>query len=121
AWKDQVPAILMAWYPGMEGGHALARVLFGDVSPSGKLTITFPGDVSWLPPFAPGAKTIEYGYYHGYTLAEKKRVLPSFPFGFGLSYTRFRYSNLRLSAGTIPVDGSVDVTLDVSNVGARAG
>ena len=79
-WKAEVPAILMASYPGMEAGHALARVLFGDVNPSGKLTITFPGDVSWLPRFDPAAKTIEYGYYHGYMLAEKRGIEPAFPF-----------------------------------------
>ncbi len=120
-WKAEVPAILMAWYPGMEGGHALARVLFGDVNPSGKLTITFPGDVSWLPRFDPAAKTIEYGYYHGYMLAEKKGIEPAFPFGFGLSYTRFRYSGLVLSAARIARDGAVGVSVDVSNAGSRSG
>jgi beta-glucosidase len=120
-WKARVPAIVMAWYPGMEGGRALARVLFGDVNPSGKLTVTVPGDPSWLPPFDPGAKTVEYGYYHGYTLAEKKGIEPAFPFGYGLSYTRFRYSGLRLSTPRIAAAGSVDVSVDVSNVGSRPG
>ena len=70
-WRNEAPAILMAFYPGMEGGKALARILFGDVSPSGKLPFTIPGDPSWLPPFDPKAERVEYGYYHGYTLAEK--------------------------------------------------
>ncbi len=120
-WKQDVPAILMAWYPGMEGGHALARVLFGDVNPSGKLTLTVPGDTSWLPPFDPTARLMEYGYGHGYTLAEQKGIEPAFAFGFGLSYTRFSYSTPRLSKPVIPVNGVLEVSVDVANVGARAG
>jgi beta-glucosidase len=120
-WRAQVPSILMAWYPGMEGGHALARVLFGDANPSGKLTVTFPGDTSWLPPFDPSATRVDYGYYHGYTLAEKKGIVPAFPFGFGLSYTRFRYSDLRLSSPRIATDAPVTVSVDVTNAGGLAG
>ena len=120
-WKQHVPSILMAWYPGMEGGHALARVLFGEVNPSGKLTITVPGDASWLPPFDPAARSVEYGYFHGYTLADKNGIEPAFAFGFGLSYTRFSYSALRLSAAAIAADGALDVSVDVANVGPRAG
>ena len=119
-WKAHVPAVLMAWYPGMEGGHALARLLFGDVSP-GKLTVTVPADPSWLPPFDPTATSVEYGYYHGYTLVEKKGIEPAFPFGYGLTYTRFRYSGLHLSSPKITEDGAVDVSVDVSNVGSRPG
>jgi beta-glucosidase len=120
-WKNDVPAILMAWYPGMEGGHALARLLFGDVNPSGKLTLTIPGDPSWLPPFDPAAKSVEYGYFHGYTLAETKGILPAFPFGYGLSYTRFAYSGLHLSKTALAADGAMDVSVDVTNTGARPG
>ncbi len=90
-------------------------------NPSGKLTVTFPGDTSWLPPFDPSATTVEYGYYHGYTLAEKKGIEPAFPFGYGLSYTRFRYAGLRLSSPRMTADGAVDVSVDVSNVGSRVG
>jgi beta-glucosidase len=120
-WRSDVPAILMAWYPGMDGGHALARILFGEVNPSGKLTVTFPGETSWLPPFDPAARSVEYGYYHGYTLAEKKGIEPPFPFGYGLSYTRFSYSGLRLSAKAMAADGALDVAVDVANTGSRAG
>jgi beta-glucosidase len=121
-WRHDVPAILMAYYPGMEGGHAIARVLLGDVNPSAKLTFTVPADPSWLPPFTPGAPSIEYGYYHGYTLAEKKRIEPAFAFGYGLSYTRFAYANLRLAADRLAAaGGAVEVSVDVTNVGNRAG
>jgi len=120
-WKEKVDGILMAWYSGMEGGTALARILFGDVNPSGKLTVTIPSDPAQLPPFDPHAQSIEYGYYHGYTLADKKGYKPAFPFGYGLSYTTFKYSNLRLSAPQVAPDGALAVTVDVSNTGARAG
>jgi beta-glucosidase len=99
----------------------LARVLFGDVNPSARLPFTIPADVSWLPPFDPKATRAEYGYYHGYTLAEKKGIAPAFPFGFGLSYTRFASSNLRLAAPEMAADGSLEVTVDVANAGTRAG
>ena len=89
-WRYEASAILLAFYPGMEGGRALARVLFGEVNPSGKLPFTVPGDPR-LPPFDPKAERVEYGYYHGYALAEKKGIELAFPFGFGLSYTRFVY------------------------------
>ena len=121
-WRRDVPAILMAYYPGMEGGHAIARVLLGDVNPSAKLTFTVPADPSWLPPFTPAAPSIEYGYYHGYTLAEKKGIEPAFAFGHGLSYTPYAYANLRLASDRIPANGGVlDVAVDVTNAGARAG
>ena len=121
-WKGKVNSILMAWYSGMEGGTALARILFGDVNPSGKLTVTFAKDSSQLPPFEPPyTGAVEYGYYHGYTLAEKKAYQPSFPFGFGLSYTTFKYSNLRLGATEIAPDGDLSVSIDAMNTGARDG
>jgi beta-glucosidase len=121
-WKDKVNSILMSWYSGMEGGTALAHILFGDVNPSGKLTVTFPAGTSQLPPFAPPyTGSVDYGYYHGYTLAEKKDYQPSFPFGFGLSYTTFRYSNLHLGATEIAPDSDLPVSVDVTNTGSRSG
>jgi beta-glucosidase len=120
-WKEKVGGILMAWYSGMEGGTALARILFGEVNPSGKLPVTIPSDPSQLPPFDPHADSIEYGYYHGYTLADKKGYKPAFPFGYGLSYTTFKYSNLRLSAAQVAPDGALAVAVDVGNTGVRAG
>jgi beta-glucosidase len=121
-WKDKVNAILMSWYSGMEGGTTLAHILFGDVNPSGKLTVTFPANPSQLPPFSPPyTGSVDYGYYHGYTLAEKKGYQPSFTFGFGLSYTTFRYSNLHLGATEIAPDGDLPVSVEVTNTGARSG
>jgi beta-glucosidase len=121
-WKQEVEAILMAYYPGMEGGTAIARVLLGEVNPSAKLTFTVPADPAWLPPFTPRAPSIEYGYYHGYTLAEKKGIEPAFAFGYGLSYTRFTYANLRLASDSVAANGgALDVSVDVTNAGARAG
>ena len=100
-WKNDVPAILMAWYFGMEGGHALARVLFGDVNPSGKMPLTTPKDETQLPFFDEFADSIEYGPYHGYTLFDKKGLEPAFPFGYGLSYTTYAYGNLKVVTPTV--------------------
>jgi beta-glucosidase len=120
-WKDAVPSILMAWYFGMEGGHALARVLFGDVNPSGKMPLTTPKTESQLPFFDEFADTIEYGPYHGYTLFDRKGEEPAFPFGHGLSYTTYAYANLRVLTPAVPPDGTIQVTVDVTNTGTRAG
>ncbi|MFX1568644.1 MAG: beta-glucosidase [Promethearchaeota archaeon] len=108
-WKEHVPAILMAWYSGVEGGNALAKILFGDVNPGGKLTFTIPKDPQNLPFFDKNADEIEYGYYHGYTLFEKKGYEPAFPFGFGLSYTTFTYSNIQVDVKDDKIIGSIDV------------
>jgi|WetSurMetagenome_2_1015567.scaffolds.fasta_scaffold27259_2 beta-glucosidase len=120
-WRQGVPAILMAWYFGMEGGHALARVLFGDVNPSGKMPLTTPKTEAQLPFFDEFADTIEYGPYHGYTLFDKKGEEPAFPFGFGLSYTTFNYANIKVLTPDAPTDGRVSVTVDVTNTGNRTG
>jgi len=116
-WKEQVPAILMAWYSGVEGGNALAKILFGDVNPGGKLPFTIPKDPKDLPYFDKNAEEIEYGYYHGYTLFDKNRYEPAFPFGFGLSYTTFSYSDLQVEVK----DDKVIGTIDVKNIGKVAG
>ncbi len=116
-WKEKAGAILMAWYPGMEGGNAVARLLFGEVNPSGKLPFTIPCRADDLPFFDDQADEIEYGYYHGYTLLEKKEVEAAFPFGFGLSYTRFTYSNLQVRQ----TGGAITAAVDLENSGERAG
>jgi beta-glucosidase len=121
AWKDEVEAILMVWYPGMEGGHAIADILFGDINPSGKLPITFPESADQLPFFDKKAKTIEYGYYHGYRLFDKEGLEPAFPFGFGLSYTEYEYGNLRLSERRVGKGGRIKVYFDVTNIGEMEG
>src|SRR5262245_11798266 len=114
-WKDDVPSIVVAWYFGMEGGHALARVLFGDVNPSGKMPLTTPRSESQLPFFDEFADTIEYGPFHGYPLFDKTEQEPAFPFGYGLSYTTYSYANLEVLTPRVPVDGTMEVTVDVTN------
>jgi beta-glucosidase len=120
-WRDKVPAILMAWYPGMEGGNALAAILFGDENPSGKLPVTFPESNDQLPHFDKKAKSIEYGYYHGYRLFDKEGMEPAFSFGFGLHYAEYAYSDLRLSAQELDANGTLTVEADITNAGEMGG
>jgi beta-glucosidase len=120
-WKHRVPAILMVWYPGMEGGHAWARVLFGERSPSGKLPFTIPAAASQLPPFDAFAASLRCEALHGYTLMDRSGQEPAFPFGFGLSYTRFEYAAPELSQREIPADGSLTVSVRVKNTGDQPG
>ena len=120
-WVDSVPAILMAWYGGQEGGRALARILFGEANPSGKLPFTVPVDPQDLPFFDRDADEIEYDYCHGYTLFDRTGARPAYPFGFGLSFTSFSYGALRLSEAEVRVDGEVTASIDVTNAGSRPG
>lgn len=127
-WLAQVPAVLQAWYPGMEGGNALAAILFGDVNPSGKLSCTFPKRLEDSPAHALGAYpgrdgTVRYdeGLLVGYRWFDTKRIEPLFPFGFGLSYTKFEYTDLRIVRPKDDQDGTVTVEFDVKNVGMRDG
>ncbi|CDM65133.1 glycoside hydrolase family 3 C-terminal domain-containing protein [Pyrinomonas methylaliphatogenes] len=111
--SEHSQAILEAWYPGEEGGTAIADVLFGDYNPAGRLPVTFYKSVGQLPPFEDyRMEGRTYRYFRGE---------PLYPFGFGLSYARFRYSNLRLSAEKIRAGESLTVSVDVENVGQRAG
>jgi beta-glucosidase len=121
AWRECVPAILMLWYPGMEGGHALADILLGRVNPSGKLPLAIPRRVQDLPFFDKNATEIEYDLWHGYRKLERDGNTPAFPFGFGLSYTSYRYANLRLDQDRLGPSETLTVSLDVSNTGACAG
>jgi beta-glucosidase len=116
-WKNMVPVILISWYCGMQGGNALANIVFGKVNPSGKLPFTIPKNTANLPFFDKNVDEIEYGYYHGYTKFDKEGLEPAFPFGFGLSYTQYKYDNLKLE---ITAD-SLIVTVEVSNIGKYAG
>jgi beta-glucosidase len=120
AWLERVPAVLLGWYGGMEAGNALARILFGDVNPSGKLPCTFPKRLADSPahalrayPGADGTVRYEEGLLVGYRWFDTKNIEPLFPFGHGLSYTRFEYSNLRLSQSA--------AEFDVVNAGERDG
>jgi beta-glucosidase len=118
AWREQVGAIIMAWYPGMEGGHAVARVLFGEVNPGGRLPCTWPRGAEQLPPFDPAATTTRYGPLHGYRLMQASERAPAFPFGFGLSYTTFGHGRL---VGRRTWEGTITVTVPVSNTGTHPG
>jgi len=109
-----VPAILEGWYLGQETGAAVADVLFGDVNPGGKLPITFPRSVGQLPAYYYQKPSAKRGYL--FTTTE-----PLFPFGHGLSYTTFRYENLRLASPRIGVGGVARVSVDVTNTGNRTG
>jgi beta-glucosidase len=121
-WIDGVDAVLMSWYAGMKEGTALAEILLGDVNPSGKLCQSFPKKESDLPEFD-NATTgdVTYNYYHGYRWLDKKGTTPQYPFGYGLSYTTFDYSNLDVSEATIGNDGKLTVNVDVKNTGDVAG
>ena len=111
--KAHVPAILVAWYPGQRGGDAVADVLFGDVNPAGRLPVTFYKASETLPAFDDySMQGRTYRYFTGEAL---------YPFGYGLSYTTFRYSGLSLDRATVAPDGSLEASLRVKNVGARAG
>ena len=119
-WIDSADSVIMSFYSGLEGGNALADVLSGDVCPGGKLPFTIAERAEDYPPFLHlGAKdkNIEYGYYHGYTLFDKKGKKPHFPFGFGLSYTEFELSDTALSKD----ESTVTVSLKLKNKGSCDG
>ncbi len=127
AWVDHVPAIFEAWYPGQEGGTALAQLLFGDFSPSGKLPMTFdrrweenPAHDTYYP--KSGDRKVAYteGVFVGYRGYDKSGVKPLFPFGYGLSYTTFTYKNLTVAPST-SAGQPVQVSFEVTNTGSRAG
>ncbi|MGF1760951.1 glycoside hydrolase family 3 C-terminal domain-containing protein [Photobacterium sagamiensis] len=112
-WDDQAPAILYNWYSGMEGGNALAKILFGDVNPSGKMPFSTPYSEEHLPYFSTKDDVFTYDYYHGYYLLDKKNIKPMYPFGHGLSYTTFSQSNQSCEV----FDDRIRVTVDVTNAG----
>lgn len=116
-WKDKVNGIIHAFYPGMEGGTAIAKVLFGDVNPGGKLPFTVASDESHYPGFDINATEVTYDRYHGYIKLDHDGNKASFPFGFGLSYTEFSHDSLSVECGP---DGVV-ASLIVTNTGERKG
>ena len=125
-WASQVSAILMAWYPGQENGSSLAQVLFGDVDPSAKLPVTIPVSSSQVPtsttaqfPGSNGHAAYSEGLQIGYRWYDANNMTPLFPFGFGLSYTTFGYSNLTVSA--VSPSGQVQIGFDLTNTGGRTG
>lgn len=119
-WLDIADAVLMSFYSGIEGGNALADIISGDKNPGGKLPFTVAKRAEDYPSFLHiGAKNkeIEYGYYHGYTLFDKKNTEPEFPFGFGLSYTSFEIKN----ASSVREGDKITVKAELANVGAVDG
>ncbi|MFW9822066.1 MAG: glycoside hydrolase family 3 C-terminal domain-containing protein [Candidatus Thorarchaeota archaeon] len=129
-WIDSVPAVVQAWYCGMEAGNAIANILFGDVNPSGKLPITFPKHLSDSPAHVserafPGGADLKVfydeGIFVGYRHFDTKNIEPLFPFGHGLSYTQFTYENLKLSKEKLGKDDTLIVSLDIRNSGKRFG
>ena len=121
AWRERAAAILMLWYPGQEGGHALADVLLGRVNPSGKLPCAFPARAEDLPFFERDAVKIAYDLWHGYRKMERDGARPAFPFGFGLSFAKFDYANLRLAKSELAPTDALEATVEVTNSGDRAG
>jgi beta-glucosidase len=129
-WLDRVPAVVQAWYGGTEGGNALARILFGDVNPSGKLPCTFPERMEDTPacaggtpsyPGKNGTERYQEGLLVGYRWYDTRNIEPLFPFGFGLSYTTFQYSDLKIVGGADAKDPVVTVQFDITNTGACEG
>ncbi len=127
-WLDRVGAVVAAWFPGQRGGEAIARILFGATEPSGRLPVSFPRDEAQLPPSAQGAayrhgrSSVDYteGANVGYRWYEETKAAPLFPFGYGLTYTSFSYSGLKLpqhAARGAPLEAKVTV----HNTGRRAG
>jgi beta-glucosidase len=119
---EHIPAILEAWEPGSEGGHAVADILFGDVNPGGKLPVSFPRKGSHAPLYyarnlthsPEGSRMYNPRYWDGLPT-------PLYPFGFGLSYTTFAFANVQLSAAQVKVGATLTVSVDVTNTGAVAG
>jgi beta-glucosidase len=125
-WIGQVPAVLSMWYGGQEGGHAIASVLFGDFTPSGKLPVTFPARIEDTPAYGhyPGENLhTEYaeGIYVGYRHYDRASIAPLFPFGHGLSYTKFDYSDLKITPDKVGPGRRVQVSMTLKNSGQRAG
>ena len=134
AWIDRVPALLQVWYPGQEGGKAAAEILFGDVNPSGRLPATFerhwednPVHDSYYPPEGTTRVVYKEGVLVGYRGYEQNGIKPLFPFGYGLSYTTFRYANLAIKPADASAKGDglaaplYQVSFDVTNTGTTEG
>ena len=132
-WINDVEAVLMCWYGGMEAGHAIANVLFGDVNPSGKLPLTFPVRLEDSPAHSTGDrsnypgdenKRVHYdeGIYVGYRWFDEKEIEPLFPFGYGLSYSQFEIGNVSLSRQSVrKPEEAISVNVDISNIGNYSG
>ncbi|MGL5259678.1 MAG: beta-glucosidase family protein [Lachnospiraceae bacterium] len=116
-WQDNVSAIMMAYYPGMEGATAIAEIIFGEISPSGKLPYVIPKSIEDYPTINWDTEKQYYDYYHGYAKLEKEGKEPAYPYGFGLSYTTFTVENATFSYE----DDKIVASCDVKNVGEMQG
>ena len=125
-WMGKVAGILEAWLGGEAGAGAIASIMFGDVNPSGKLAVSFPERIEDIPgylnfPGENGKHVYSEGIFVGYRYYEKKDIKTTFPFGYGLSYTTFQYSDIRLDKDSMTNEGSLNVSFTVTNTGDRAG
>ena len=123
-WLASVPSVVMAWYPGMVGGTALGKLLFGDTNFSGKLPITWPKTESDEPVFDQdpnGSGTTVMDYYLGYRYFDKNSITPLFAFGHGMSYSTFKYQYMQLPCSTVTQSSVVDVAVGITNTGTVAG
>jgi beta-glucosidase len=119
---EHIPAILEAWHPGMEGGNAIADLLFGDANPGGRLPLSWPRNVGQVPVYYAHNLTHQPETSQGFTSRYwDQSSAPLYPFGYGLSYTRCAISNLRLKESAVKLGGAVDAAVDVENTGKRAG
>lgn len=121
AWQNHAAAILFAGYPGMEGGRAWSRVLFGDANPSGKLPFTIPAHEGQLPQFDRWSPTAHYDYFHGYGRVDQLGEEAAFPFGFGLSYAQFAVGKPVLDSVTVDAGATLVVRIEISNYGLYDG
>ena len=115
SWESNVPSIIFSWYSGMEGGNALAKIIYGEINPSGKLPFTIAKNSIDYPYFNPYTDTITYGYYHGYTLFEKFKKEIAYPFGYGLSYSNFKYENFDFN-NVVNEDSTLIFSVDLTNI-----
>ena len=127
-WLGLVKGLLFAFYPGQEGGRAIAEILLGRVNPSGKLPVTFEKRLEDRSSFhsyhdedADLRVRLDDGVFTGYRHTDARSIEPQFPFGFGLSYTTFAYENLSLSAPSMAIEGRITVSFDIVNTGSVAG
>ncbi|QIL91251.1 hypothetical protein GNX18_16770 [Microbulbifer sp. SH-1] len=120
-WRDFPQGILMMWYPGMEGGNAFAELVFGDRTPSGKLPFVIPKYSKQLPSFDKDAKEITYDLWHGYRKLDADNNIPAFPFGFGLSYNEYTYTDIKVSSESVYADEVIQITLSIFNNGQFKG
>lgn len=116
---EHIPAILVTWLPGEEGGNAVADVLFGDINPGGRLPMSFPRSVGQLPVYYRHKPSGGRSHWKGDYVEGSPQ--PLYPFGFGLSYTRFEYANLQITPEAVPAAGAITIKVDVTNAGHRAG